>query len=293
MEHMGAKRKTFQSRKTSFPIFSHDVGDSWLQLLNLVIRIGTENAAEDGERVAAALNAMVTIGLPVIAEDLEVESAKPGAFPSFLGVELDDFEQHYEAWGGVGHLDVICERLRGDLAGPSEPVMRPSLATLSASFDVVDGTTLFGSFVIRSIDVFGDWPLEAMALVRLCEDVAGRLDLEVGAATFVIHSAQLYEHDWARAEHVLAENFRRPLPLQVDHSGVFLFGNDGGQARAMLLDHNASTIYWEEAFDTPEQLSWYIVDTMPWLLPQHIRYVGQECSTLKRAIQDGACYLQG
>ena len=70
-------------------------------------------------------------------------------------------------------------------------------------------------------------------------------------------------------------------------------GSDKGRARAMLLDHGAGDIYWEEAFDTCEELSWYIVDAMPWLLPQHIRYVGQECSTLKRAIQKGECYEQG
>ena len=83
------------------------------------------------------------------------------------------------------------------------------------------------------------------------------------------------------------------LPLQVDHSGIFLFGNDGGEARAMLLDHDAGTIYWEEAFSSAEQLSWYIVDAMPWLLPQHIRYVGQECSTLMHAMRAKECYLQG
>jgi len=189
-------------------------------------------------------------------------------------------------------VEMVCDRLKGRLAEQSVPAVQLSPNTLSASFDVVDGT-LFGSFVIRSIDVFSDWPLEAMALSRLHGEIADRLGLELGAATFVIHSARLHESDWARTERVLAENFRRPLPLQVDHSGVFLFGNDGGQARAMLLDHDAATIYWEDAFDTPEQLSWYIVDTMPWLLPQHIRYVGQECSTLKRAIQEGACYEQG
>ena len=61
----------------------------------------------------------------------------------------------------------------------------------------------------------------------------------------------------------------------------------------VLLDHDAGDIYWEDAFDTCEELSWYIVDSMPWLLPQHIRYVGQECSTLKRAIKEGECYEQG
>ncbi len=293
MEQTGAKRKTYQSRKTSFPLFSQDVGDGWLQLLNLVHRIGAEKVGGDGARVAEALNAMMTVGLPVIAEDLEVEPSSAEAFPPFLGIEEADFERHYETWGGASRIEEICDALRGDLAVPAEPVVHLSPKTLSATFDVADGTTLFGSFVIRALAVFNEWPLEAMALRRLCGEIAGGLGLEVGAATFVVHSARLHENDWERAAKLLAEHFRRPLPLQVDHSGVFLFGNDGGRARGMLLDHDAGTIYWEDAFDNPDQLSWYIIDTMPWLLPQHIRYVGQECSTLKRAMEEGACYLQG
>lgn len=291
MSHTGVERKVYLSRKTSFPIFSRDVGDSWLQLLNLVLRIGAEKNAEAGEPFAEALNAMVTIGLPVIAEDLEVETPEPEAFPSFLDFDAEDFERHYEEWKGSDRAAAVCERLASP-EGSSDPLLQISPHTLSATFDAVDGT-LFASFVLRSIDVGGDWPREAMALFRLHGEVADRLGLERGAATFVVHSARLHARDWARAEKALTEHFRRPLPLQVDHSGVFLFGNDKGQARAMLLDHDASKIYWEDAFDTPEELSWYIVDTMPWLLPQHIRYVGQECSTLKRAIQEGACYEQG
>jgi hypothetical protein len=122
---------------------------------------------------------------------------------------------------------------------------------------------------------------------------AERLGLETGTVTFVIHSAHLYDRDWARSERVLKESFARPLPLHVDPSGVFLFGNDGGKARAMLLDHDAGSIYWEEAFADAQELSWYIVDAMPWLLPQHIRYVGQECATLMRAMNEKECYLQG
>ena len=74
---------------------------------------------------------------------------------------------------------------------------------------------------------------------------------------------------------------------------MFLFGNDGGKARGMLLDHDAGSIYWEDAFVDAQELSWYVVDAMPWLLPQHIRYVGQECATLMRAMQEKECYLQG
>ena len=77
------ERKVFLSRKTSFPIFSGDVGDSWLQLLNLALRIGSDKQTDAGP-AAEALNAMVTIGLPVIAEDLEVEPTPPEDFPEYL-----------------------------------------------------------------------------------------------------------------------------------------------------------------------------------------------------------------
>jgi hypothetical protein len=163
---------------------------------------------------------------------------------------------------------------------------------VSAIFDVVEGK-LYGSFVLGRVDLFRDWPIEALSLVRLQRELAAELGIEADAATFVIHAAQLLASDWERAEQVLDQSFKRPLPLQVDHSGVFLFGSDNGKARGMLLDHDAGTIFWEDAFDDAQKLSWYIVDAMPWLLPQHIRYVGQECATLMRAMKEKECYLQG
>jgi len=320
----GFERKVFLSRKTSFPIFSNDVADSWLQLLNLAMRIGTEKQAGDGERLAEVLNVMVTVGLPVIAEDLEVEVAPPEEFPSFFDFNRDDFERYcrrFEAapesgpegahrdygerlhdWKGIDQLEALCDRLEkfpdthagtlvliepGDL---DDSQAAPHL--ISATFNA-SGDELHGSFVLRSADLYTEWPLAAMALVRLQRQVAARVGLDAGAATFVIHSAHLFERDWARASRLLDEFFKRPLPLQVDHSGIFLFGNDGGEARAMLLDHGAGTIFWEDAFSSPIDLSWYIVDAMPWLLPQHVRYVGQECASLMRAMQEGECYLQG
>jgi hypothetical protein len=278
------ERKVFLSRKTTFPIFSNDVGDAWLQLLNLTLRVGTEQETAGGERLAEALNAVVTLEAPSGEE----------AFPAFLDFNRDDFDRYYR-------LDAACDRLTAsldtnsggmaflepqDLAGPNTPNL------VSATFNSLD-QKLFGSFVLRSADVYSDWPLEAMALLRLQREVAERVGLESGPATFVLHAACLHERDWARALRVLDEHFKRPLPLQVDPSGIFLFGNDGGQARAMLLDHDANTILWEQAFSDPEDLSWYIVDVMPWLLPQHIRYVGQECASLMRAIREGECYEQG
>jgi hypothetical protein len=299
-------RKVFLSRKTTFPIFSSDIGDSWLQLLNLVLKIGTEKQTADGERMAEALNAVVTIETPVL-EDGEQEKQE---FPDFLDFNRDDFDrssfpflaERFQNWGNIDQVEAVCDRLKKSpdtrtgtvifLEPNDMAAAKPTANLISATFNVVD-QKIFGSFVLRSTDIYNDWPLEAMMLADLQHQIATRLELEVGSLTFVIHSAHLYDRDWDRSLRVLKESFKRPLPLHVDPSGVFLFGNDGGSARAMLLNHDASSIMWEEAFSDPEDLSWYIVDVMPWLLPQHIRYVGQECASLMRAMREGECYEQG
>ncbi len=312
-------RKVFLSRKTSFPVFSQDVGDAWLQLLNLALKIGSDKETRDGERFAEVLNTVVTVGLPVVAEDLEVEELPVSkTHADHLDFTPEEFDQYFlgltdstpsehvspssvrdarlHELGGFDQIESVCEQLEDADANamlfftPTAPDRTPGV--LSGSFDVTDGA-LYSSFVFRSCDIYADWPIEAMALQRLHARVAERLGVEAGAITYMVHAARLSARDWERAQSLLAEHFVRPLPLQVDPSGVFLFGNDGGKARAMLLDHDAGTIFWEEAFDTPQELSWYIVDAMPWLLPQHIRYVGQECSTLTRAMEESVCYLQG
>ena len=288
------ERKVFLSRKTSFPIFSKDVGDSWLQLLNLALRIGSDTETSAGP-AAQALNTMVTIGLPVIAEDLETEVVPPEDFPAFLELSREEFERRY---AGLDLPDLGQLKREIETAGTAviglDALRKLDLQAnpVSATFTVVEGS-LYGSFVLGSVDLFGAWPVAALSLVRLQRALAAKMGVESGAATFVIHAVQLLASDWKRAQAVLDASFKRPLPLQVDHSGVFLFGNDGGKARGMLLDHDAADIFWEDAFEDAQQLSWYIVDAMPWLLPQHIRYVGQECASLMHAMQAQECYLQG
>ena len=271
------ERTVFLSRRTTFPIFSSSVGDAWLQLLNLVLRIGPERQAADGARIAEALNVAVTIEPP---------GEGAGDIPVFFEFNGDDFERHHRAFASFALPDDLTPGNAGRLLEQHVPGL------VSAMFNVVD-EKLFASFMFRAADIYTGWPLQASSLVRLHQLVAAKLGRAAGATVFVMQSARLEVRDWHRAQDVLAVHFKRPLPLQVDPAGIFLFGNDGGKARAMLLDHDAGTIFWEEAFSDPEDLSWYIVDVMPWLLPQHIRYVGQECASLMRAIREGECYVQG
>ncbi len=312
------KRNPIPSRRTSFPMLATSVGDGWLQLLNLTLRCGANKEASGGERLAEVLNAILTI---------ELESEEESV-PNHFDFNEEDFESFYRnfiAPSPAKHARYSYgERLHAATAGtPSSPISQleatvdrlkkshdtqtgtmvllapgdldlsndaPSI--LSITFNILDGQ-LFGSFVLRSTDVYSDWPLDALALVRLQREVAARVGVAVGSATFITHAAHLYERDWERAMKTRDQFFERPLPLQVDPAGLFLFGSSDGVARAMLIDHDANDILWEGEFEDPEDLSWYIVDVMPRLHPQHIRYVGQECAALMRAIREGECYLQG
>jgi thymidylate synthase len=316
------ERTALPSRKTTFPLFAKELGDAWLQLLNLTLRCGTAKGASESERVAEVLNAVVTVELTDQEE----------ALPPFFDFTPDEFEtchQRFTSPSSSGDSEyTYAERLKSwprssqEASGPQPTSqLERTIERLTRSHDTQSGTLvllgptdldrlddapcvvsltfniveerLYGTYVLRSEDVHNAWPLDALSLVRLQREVAGRIGIPVASATFIVHSAHIHERDWDRTQETLDRWFERPLPLQTDPAGLFLFGLDEGRSRAMLITHEADAVLWEGEFASPEDLSWYIVDVMPWLSAQHIRYIGQECGSLMRALQEGEEYVQG
>jgi thymidylate synthase len=163
---------------------------------------------------------------------------------------------------------------------------------VSVVFNIVE-ERLYGTYVLQSDDVYKAWPLNALSLLRLQREVSKRIGIPVDSATFISHSAHIYEKDWDRAMAELDRWFKRPLPLKADPSGLFFFGLQKGLVRAMLISPEVDKVLWEGEFSNPEDMARYIVDTMPWLEPQHIRYVGEEAAKLSRALREDVPYEQG
>lgn len=163
---------------------------------------------------------------------------------------------------------------------------------VSANFNIVDGQ-LYGTYVIGTDDIYNTWPFNALSLIRLQRELSKRLGTPVNSATFVSHSAYIYEGDWGKAWAQLDKWFKRPLPLQTDPSGLFFFGIQDGVIRAILISPEVDKVLWEGEFSNPEDLSRYIVDTMPWLTAQHVRYIGEEAVRLGRALREDVPYEQG
>jgi hypothetical protein len=247
----------------------------------------------------------------ITADELEAYHRR---FTSASGSEDEDYSyaERLRSWPRssqqadgaepVNQLERAIERLKEShdtrsgtvvLLGPTDlEKLDDAPAVISVSFSIVD-ERLYGTYVLRSADVHNIWPFDALSLVRLQREVAERTGVPVASATFIMHSAYIHERDWDRIEKTLERWFERPLPLQTDPSGLFLFGLEEGRARAMLIDHQADAVLWEGDFGNPEDLSWYIVDVMPWLSAQHVRYIGHECASMIRALQEGDEYVQG
>jgi hypothetical protein len=296
----GYEHTTCPSRKTTFTLLAEDAGDGWLQLLNLVMRCGTVKGAGKNERLAEALNAIVTVkltgeqGLPpcfdIGADEFDAYSKR-----SLFNRETGRVEQ-------VNQLDSAIDRLQRDhdtatgtvvLLGPADiDTLDDAPCIVSVTFNIVD-ERLYGTCVARSDDIYNAWPLNALSLIRLQMEVAQRISVPADSATFISHSAYIVKGDWGKARAKLDKWFERPLPLQADPAGLFFFGVESGRARALFVGPDVDTVLWEGDSADPEDLVRYIVDTMPWLAAQHVRYLGQEAAKLTRALREGEPYEQG
>jgi thymidylate synthase len=315
------QQTTFPSRKTSFPILAEEVGDGWLQLLNLIMHCGTAKGTRKGDRLTEVLNAIVTIKLTSGEE-----------FPPCFDFGTDEFEVYHRHFFSLSHpedadytygerlqnwssfneetnrmeqvnqMERTIDRLQSShdtkrgtmvLLGPNDlESLDDTPGVVSVTFNIVD-ERLYGTYVIRSDDVYNAWPFNALSLIRLQREIAKRIGIPVDSATFISHSAHIYERDWDKALAKLDKWFKRPLPLQADPSGLFFFGVENGRARGLFVNHEADKVLWEGESSDPEELIRNIVDTMPWLTAQHMRYLGQEAVRLTRALREDVPYEQG
>jgi thymidylate synthase len=316
------QQTTFPSRKTSFPIVAEELGDGWLQLLNLIMHCGMVKGTSNGDQLSEVLNAIVTIKL------IDVEETLPPCF-DFNTKEFESYDRHsislsrpedieytcgerLQSWSWfnqetnrteqVNQLERTIDRLQRShdtksgtmvLLGPTDLDMLEDVpSVVSITFNIVD-ERLYGTYVIRSDDIYNAWPFNALSLTRLQREIAQRIGIHVDSATFISHSAYIHERDWGRAWGKLDKWFKRPLPLQADPSGLFFFGVENGRARALFVNHEADKVLWEGESGDPEELIRYIVDIMPWLNAQHVRYLGGEAAKLTRALTEGVPYEQG
>ena len=317
-----AQRTTLPSRKTSFPLFAEDVGDAWLQLLNLIMLCGTVKGTRKSDRLTEVLNTVVTIRLKETEQPLSpyfdfgvdefeayyqrfISPSCPEDIDYTYGARLQSYNWFNQATGKmepVNQLESTINRLQRShdtkratmvLLGPVDlDILDDAPCLVLATFNIVN-ERLFGTYVIRSNDIYNAWPFNALSLIRLQRKVAQQIGIPADSATIISHSAHIYERDWDKALSKVDKGFKRPLSFQTDPSGSFSFAIENGLVKAQLISLEGDEVLWEQTSRNPRNLIRTIVDTMPWLTAQHVRYLGGEAEKMARALREGTPYNQG
>jgi thymidylate synthase len=120
----------------------------------------------------------------------------------------------------------------------------------------VKNKKLYQTCVFRSHDLFGAYPLNALALRGLQVRIANEVGLPLGDLIMISQSAHVYENSWKKIENILKDNYsNKEMEFAQDQAGYFRiltdekeiiaqhFLNDGRPSKYEFRGTEATSIY--------------------------------------------------
>jgi len=228
----------FPSDLSVFKLRKDYIGDAWIDVLKIINRFGVEIPGMYGT-VKAVHN------LSVIIEKEDPKNPKFYDYLKFAREGLDlyikgffDVNKGTEAYtygerifnlDGINQEEIMVEKLkrypydRGALAvlwNPHQDNFPPKdnerqemgqtkgwkVPCLVMILGQCLGETFNLTAVFRNNDVYGAWPLNAFALRKFQQDIAVKINKNLGSLTTVSHIAEMYEIDWEDSKDIVEQN---------------------------------------------------------------------------------------
>jgi len=262
-EEKAELKSGFPSDLSVFKIRRDYIGDAWLDVLKTVMRFGVDTPGMYG-KVKQVQNLSVVIEKestksPKIESYLNFNSDSLNKYyQGFFsknedGGESYTYGQRIFNWGdGVDQQKIMAEKLkrfpydRGALAVLWEPQNDnfppkgraakalgqtggwkvPCLVMVLAQ---CMGDALYMTAVFRNSDMYGAWPLNAFALRKFQEELAHKIDKNVGSLTTTSHIAEIYEADWDLASLVVEKNDSLARTCVYDPRGYYVVKVEGSE----------------------------------------------------------------
>lgn len=317
-----AERSVLSPRSAPIFIRASSPKDGWLQLLNGVMRCGTVKTTRKKEKIANYFEIVVSFPAPeeeVIDECFDFTKNDLDAYyDSFLssdpppeGIDYR-YGQRIQNWRGHNQLQEVIERLRENLDTKRGTIslldacdlneLEDAPCLIDITFAVVDGK-LNMSCIYRSHDMYGGWPSNIFALLRLYRSTAEQLKdkgVAYGRFTVISQNAQIYERHFSLAEEKLnkywitLESVNSLVKFEPDPVGAFVFSLDEKTRMVKVTMKNCfgDANLFEVEHKSPSALIKWIISTMPWLDHQHIGYLGKQEAKLLLALENKVPYRQ-
>lgn len=234
------------SEVVGYSLRGKSIGEAWLSLLDLIMKLGVEKKSEYKMKQKEMLNVMAVIEgndnrieewLPFTKDDLEryvptiVSNSKPDKVRYSYGERL--FENIEEI--GTNQVDFAVNYLkktphtrraiaftwRFDDANKEQP---PCLTQVVWN---IQFNKLYQTVIFRSHDIYAAWPMNLFALKKLQEDVASMIGLEAGPFACLSVSAHIYENDWKEVDKILQKYKKPDYRFYQDTRGSFVIRIEG------------------------------------------------------------------
>ena len=245
---------TFPSEQIGFKTQGKSVAQTWLRVLNLIMRYGrikTTRYAQENE-LKELLNIMATVTgeniddiyfphyLPFTKKDLEIYFPQVLSPKNIPGVSYT-YGQRLRDHDGIDQIAEIIDLIKRRPFSKKMVAFTPNIAKDWARNNIDRGDTpcltqvlfsiqddkLFMTAHFRSQDMVHGWPRNVFSLIKMQEMIAKETGYVRGAFTIMSHSAHIYSDDFALVQKILDEHFEKELPFtpaqhfEVDPRGNF------------------------------------------------------------------------
>jgi len=312
-------RVIFPSRGGFVQLSVQNLADAWIRIQDLLTRCGSERRTRKGETLNHVIDVKVVMPVPIeeviglpfdfTPEDFEVYYQDfISSEPPPQGIDYR-YGQRMQNWRNHNQLEEVIQRLKKSqdtkratvvLLDPTDLKELKDAPCVSLGTFCVQSGVLSSSWVIRSNDMYSGWPFNVLSLIRVHRMVAEEVGLSLlGYISVLSQNSQIYERHIPAVQENLArwgsvpEDFGPEWKFHPDPAGNFIFKISDGQVRMTITNAEGDQVVLEMEYTDPSALIGWVVDTMPWLARQHIRYLGQEQQKLIQALKEGTPYIQG
>ncbi len=252
----------FPAEETSFTVRGKTIAETWLKILNTVMRFGTTTETHYDSRQKEILN---------LTSVVTAENVSMPYLPSFLPCDKQELEnyiprvltdkkypdcsytygQRLRSFFDVDQIQAIVDRLSKDIDSRSgaaslwdsrkDGLKKSGTPCLNHIWVRVRENKIFMTAVIRSNDMFSAWPENAFALLSLQDLIRKSIEekinseLVMGDLVTLSESAHVYEDCWDSCKEILVNNLEKETGKEkVDPRGHFSIEVDCGN---IVVEH--------------------------------------------------------
>jgi len=311
-----------KSEDIASKINGKNIGETWLKLLDIVMKFGEKKKTDYGINEKEFLNLVAVI---------EAGEEQPAPWTNITENDLANYLSKFfspEKPDGVEYtygerlfkysMDGVPDKFLGEVGTTKDqieniakllkekPFTRRAVAFTLKETDTgsvnppcltqitfnVKNNKLIETAIFRSHDIFGAWLLNAFALRKLQKTVAEKAGIEPGKLVIISNSAHIYENSWKEAKNILDKYYTDKMTQFLEDENGYFIVKVGDE---IVVEH-----YTKEGLPSgyvfrgkkAQPIYRRIVNENLFSKMDHAAYIGHELARAEICLKEGKKFVQ-